>query len=173
MVHYTVPIQKQNFTTEILRCKFASMGAQNLTIQQKKDYAKILITREKLTQKEAAKKVGVSAVTMNKWYQAEGWEKLQRNFLITREEQMANLLDELVAINESIKSKPEGARFADSKLGDVRRKLVKDIKELETKAALPEIIHSCTALLEFIRKVDLEKAQELSRYVDGFIKSKL
>lgn len=149
------------------------MGTSKLTNQQKKDFAKVLITKEKLSQKEAADRVQVSYVTMNKWYHAEGWEKLQRNFLLTREEQMALLLDELSAINAHILTKPEGARFADSKLGDVRRKLVKDIKELETKAALPEIIHSCTGLLEFIRKVDLEKAQELSRYVDGYIKSKL
>lgn len=149
------------------------MARTKLTMQQKKDFAKILITKERLSQKEAAERVGVSAVTMNKWHQSEGWEKLQRNFLITREEQMANLLNELVAINEHIKTFAEGKQFADSKLGDVRRKLVKDIKELETKAALPEIIHACHGLMEFIRKVDLEKAQEMSKYVDGFIKSKL
>lgn len=149
------------------------MAKQSITIQQKKDYAKVLITKEKLTQKEAADRVGVSYVTMNKWFKDGGWDKLQKNFLLTREEQMGLLLNELAAINAHIQTFEEGKRFADSKLGDVRRKLVKDIKELETKAALPEIIHACTGLLEFIRKVDLEKAQELSRYVDAFIKSKL
>lgn len=149
------------------------MATNNITLQQKKDYAKVLITKEKLSQKEAAERVGVSAVTMNKWHKEGNWDKLQKNFLLTREEQMGLLLDELAAINEHIQTFPEGKRFADSKLGDVRRKLVKDIKELETKAALPEIIHACTGLLEFIRKVDLAKAQELSRYVDAFIKSKL
>lgn len=149
------------------------MAEKNITIKQKKDYAKVLITKEKLTQKEAAERVGVSTVTMNKWFKEGQWDKLQKNFLLTREEQMGLLLNELSAINEHIQTFPEGQRFADSKLGDVRRKLVKDIKELETKAALPEIIHACTGLLEFIRKVDLEKAQELSTYVDAFIKSKL
>lgn len=149
------------------------MAKQSITIQQKKDYAKVLITKEKLSQKEAAERVGVSAVTMNKWFKEGDWDKLQKNFLLTREEQMGLLLNELAAINEHIQTFPEGKRFADSKLGDVRRKLVKDIKELETKAALPEIIHACTGLLEFIRKIDLAKAQELSRYVDAFIKSKL
>jgi DNA-binding XRE family transcriptional regulator len=147
--------------------------ARELTLKQKKDFARILITKEKLTQKEAAKRVGVSTVTMNKWFKEGQWDKLGKNFLLTREEQMANLLDELVEINQFIKNQPEGYRFADSKLGDVRRKLVKDIKELETKAALPEIIHACTGLLEFVRKTDLTVAQELSSYVDAFIKSKL
>lgn len=149
------------------------MAQKGLTIAQKKEWAQTLITKERLSQKEAAAKVGVSTTTMNKWYREEGWEKLQRNFLLTRSEQMAALLDELVEINEHIKTYPEGKRFADSKLGDVRRKLVKDIKELETKAALPEIIHACVQLLEFVRKIDLAKAQELSGLIDAFIKSRL
>lgn len=149
------------------------MAKQSITIQQKKDYAKVLITKEKLTQKEAADRVGVSYVTMNKWFKEGDWDKLQKNFLLTREEQMGLLLNELAAINEFIQNKPEGERFADAKLGDVRRKLVKDIKELETKAALHEIIHACRELMDFIRKLDLAKAQELIVYVDAFIKSKL
>jgi DNA-binding XRE family transcriptional regulator len=149
------------------------MTAKGLTNSQKKDWAKTLIVKEKLNQKEAALRVGVSTTTMNKWFREENWEKLQKNFILTRAEQMAFMLEELVEINEAVRAKPEGSRYADSKLGDVRRKLVKDIKELETKAAVPEIIHSCILLLEFIRKIDLEKAQELSQYVDAFIKSKL
>jgi uncharacterized protein YjcR len=149
------------------------MATKGLTIAQKKDWAKTLITKERLSQKEAAAKVGVSPQTMSKWYKEENWEKLQKNFLLTRSEQMAFMLEELVAINEAVRSKPDGQRFADSKLGDVRRKLVKDIKELETKAALPEVIHACVQLLEFVRKIDLAKAQELSGLIDAFIKSRL
>lgn len=142
-------------------------------VRSRLDWAKTEITKNGLTQKEAAEKVGLSAQTINKYYLEEKWDKLQKNFLLTREEQMANLLNELAEINNHIKKLPEGQRFADSKLGDVRRKLVKDIKELETKAALPETIHACTGLMEFIRKVDLEKAQELVVFVDAYIKSKL
>lgn len=149
------------------------MATKALTNKQKKEWAQSLITKEGLTQKEAAIKVGVSTTTMNKWYQEGGWDKLGKNFLLTRSEQMAKLLDELVEINQHIQTYPEGKRFADSKLADVRRKLIKDIKELETKAALPEIIHSCVQLLEFVRKVDLTKAQDLSGVIDAFIKSKL
>lgn len=149
------------------------MATKALTNKQKKEWAQSLITKEGLTQKEAAIKVGVSTTTMNKWYQEGGWDKLGKNFLLTRSEQMAKLLDELVEINQHIQTYPEGQRFADSKLADVRRKLIKDIKELETKAALPEIIHSCVQLLEFVRKVDLAKAQDLSGVIDAFIKSKL
>lgn len=172
MYAYDIVILKQRLYGAIL-LYMATTKRTKKELERLKNHAQLLITREGLTQKEAATRTGISTTTINKWYNEGEWSKLQKNFLLTREEQMANLLNELVAINEHILAKPEGERFADSKLGDVRRKLVKDIKELETKAALPEIIHACTGLLEFIRKVDLDKAQELSKYVDGFIKSKL
>jgi len=142
-------------------------------IEKLKEYAKLLYTKDKLTHKEIAEKTGISEKTIGTWIKDGGWDKLLKNFLLTREEQMGNLLDELTEINAYIKSLPEGFRFADSKLGDVRRKLVKDIKELETKAALPEVIAACKLLLDFTRKVDLKDAQLLSRYCDALIKSLL
>jgi len=139
-----------------------------------KNHAKLLYTRDGITtQKELAQKVGISEQTMGKWIRDEGWEKLKANFVLTRQEQMANLLNELSELNAFILKKPAGLRFADAKEGDVRRKLVKDIKELETKALLPDVIHACVGLLEFVRKINLSTAQELSKYVDGYVKSQL
>ena len=142
-------------------------------LEKDKEYAKLLFTKDRLTQKEIAIKTGISERTIGVWVKDGGWEKLLKNFLLTREEQMSNLLDELAEINAYVKTLPEGKRFADSKLGDVRRKLVKDIKELETKAALPEIIAALKILLEFVRKMDLKDAQLLSKYCDALIKSLL
>ena len=138
-----------------------------------KDYAKTLFTQDRLSQKEVAIKSGISEATISKWVVAGNWSKLQRNFLLTREEQMANLLDELAELNAHIKKKAEGLRFADSKEGDVRRKLIRDIKDLETKASLPEVIASCKGLLDFVRKIDLATAQSFSKLIDGYIKSLL
>lgn len=138
-----------------------------------RDWAKTLITKENLTQKEASERVGVTPATMNKWYADGKWDTLKKNILLTRQEQMIMLQDELVRLNEFIANKPEGSKWADGKEANIRRYLIKDIKDLETKASLPEIIHACQHLLEFIRKVDLVKAQELSKFVDGYIKSLL
>ncbi len=153
------------------------MAKQRLTkeqIEQRKNHAKVLFTREGITtNKDLAERVGISEKTIGKWINEEGWQKLQKNFLLTRDEQMSNLLDELAAMNAYIKLKPEGLRFADSKEGDARRKLVMDIKDLETKASLPEVIAACKLLLDFIRKIDLKDAQLLSKYCDALIKSLL
>ncbi|MCZ2084153.1 MAG: transcriptional regulator [Flavobacteriales bacterium] len=138
------------------------------------EHAKLLFTRDNITvQKELAERVGVSEKTMGEWIEEGGWKKLKRNFILTREEQLANLLDELTELNEAIKKKKEGTRFADSKEANVRRFLIRDIKDLETKALLPELISALTQLLDFVRKNDLGDAQMISKYVDSFIKTKL
>ena len=138
------------------------------------EHAKLLFTRDNITiQKELAERVGVGEKTIGEWIEEGGWKKLKRNFILTREEQLANLLDELTELNESIKNKAEGTRFADSKESNTRRFLIKDIKDLETKALLPELISALTQLLDFVRKNDLSDAQMISKYVDSFIKTKL
>lgn len=143
-------------------------------LELRKAHAKNLYVHEGVTtQKELAARVGITEKTIGKWITEGNWDKYKKNFVLTRQEQMGNLLDELTELNAAIKKKAAGLRFADSKEGDIRRKLIKDIKELETKASKPEAISACISLLDFVRKVSLEKAQQLAPYVDGFIKSLL
>ncbi|QNK63955.1 putative DNA-binding transcriptional regulator [Pedobacter sp. PAMC26386] len=153
------------------------MAKKRLTkddLERAKNHAKLLYTRDGVTlQKELAQRTGISENTISKWVNENGWDKLKKNFLLTREERMGDLLDELTELQKSIKDKPEGSRFADSKTGDVRRKLIKDIKELEVTAAKPEIIAACMALINFARTENLEEAKIIMRWADIFIKSLL
>lgn len=143
-------------------------------IEELKDYAKLKYLHEGLTnQKELAKIVGVTEKTIGSWIQEENWKKYQRNFILTREEQMANLLEELAEINTSIRNKGEGEKYADAKTAQIRRQLIKDIKDLETKAMLPEVISAITQFVDFVRKGSLKDAQQVSHLCDSFIKFKL
>lgn len=148
--------------------------ADKLTTQQKKEWAKTLYTKEGMTvQKQLADKVGVSYNTVNRWVNEENWEKYRNNMLLTREEQMQNLLLELVEINEEIKSYDKGKRYAGSKLADVRRKLIKDIKELETKASIAEMIHTAQRFTKWVAATDIQKAKEIADLLNSFIKENL
>ena len=142
-------------------------------LEKLKDYAKILYTRDRLTQEEVSEKTGLHHNTINKWSVEGGWKKLRRNFVATREEQMARMLDELIELNDKIGERPKGSRYADAKESAIRHRLVSDIKYLETNAALSEVLNTARGLLNFIRKIDLAKAQELSRWIDQYIKSLL
>ena len=136
-----------------------------------KEYAKILFTRDRLTMEQVSVKTGVHANTVSHWVAEGGWKKLQRNFVITREEQMANMLDELIQLNASIREKPEGKQFADSKESVIRNKLIQNIKDLEGDASLSQTVDVCKALSNFVNRIDHEKAVEMVNWMDEYIKT--
>lgn len=140
----------------------------------KEEHARILYTRENVTnQKELAQRVGVGEKTISDWINTGNWKKFQRNLILTREEQLANLHEELVEINQSIKNKSEGSRFADNKMANVRRFLIKDIRELETDTLTADYITAFTQLINFVKKDDLEAGKLIGFHADKFIKTKL
>lgn len=155
------------------------MAQKRLTkaeIERLKSMAKSLYIHEDITQQKAlAARIGVSENTMSKWFKLheDEWKRLKKNIVLTREERMADLYDELTEIANYIKGLPEGKRFADSKLGDVRRKLIKDIKELEVNASIPEVIAALTGLIKFIRNENLQEAKLVMVWADLYIKTLL
>jgi uncharacterized protein YjcR len=144
-----------------------------LTNKQKKEWAKSLITREGYTQKEAAEKVGVSAVTMNKWYNQENWEQLKASITITKEEQLKSLYRQLAEINKAIATREDGSRYATSGEADTITKLANAIQKMEGDIGVSDIISVGERFINFLRKVDLEKAKETTLFYDSFIKDSL
>lgn len=142
-------------------------------LQQLRDYAKLLYTKEKITQKEIAVRVGVSEVTVSKWAKADAWESLKLNLSVTREERMMSTINQLTELDNMIGKRVEGSRYPDSKEADTRRKLVSDLSALEVECGVRDIVNVSVKFLEWMRKIDLVKAQELSDYFDGFIKDQL
>lgn len=142
--------------------------------QRLQEYAKLLYVRENISsQTELAQKVGVTVKTIAQWINDGNWERYKRNLVLTRNEQMALLLEELEELNSVIQNKEQGKRYADYKESNIRRNLIKDIKELETKASVSEAINALTGFLNFMRSQNLEKAQEVSHWVDVYIKDKM
>lgn len=143
------------------------------TQERLKEHAKLLYTRDNITtQKELAVKVGVNEKTVGKWIEEGNWKKLKQNIVLTRQEQHAKLMDELERLNTFIAASKLG--FADSKTADTRRKLIRDIKDLEAESlGLADAISVQVQFLDFVRKESLEHAQMIADYSDMFIKSKL
>lgn len=139
---------------------------------EKKEWAKLLFTREpvKITQKELAKKVGVSERTMSKWVTNEGWEQLRQSVIVTKEEQLRRIYMQIEELNNAIFKRKEGERFASSKEGDTLNKLAAAARKLETEASIADVIEVSKRFLNWLRQSDFEKAKELSNLFDGFIK---
>lgn len=145
-----------------------------LSKDQQKELAKYIFLKEKqITQQEIAERVGVTRVTVNKWIKSENWDSLKKTLLGTREERMRELYDELTELNGAIRKRPDGERFATSREADTRRKIVRDIKELETRANIREVIDVFKRLLDWLRPADYQKAKEIGSIFDAFIKDNL
>ncbi len=144
-----------------------------LSIQQKKEWAKTLYLKENLTQLEIAERVGVSRVTVNNWINKNGWEMLRTSITITREEQLKSLYRQLAELNKAITNQPEGKRFPNTAEADTISKLSNAIKKMETEVGLADIISVFSGLLKWVRAHDPERAREISPLLDAFVKSKI
>ena len=140
--------------------------ARELTNKQKREWAKTLYLKDNLTQQEIADRVGVSRVSVSHWVRDGKWEEQKAGITLTREEQIRSLYRQVAAINKAIEERPEGERFATSAEADIIGKLSKSIKQMET-----EVISVMTRFIDFLRPIDLEKAKDVTRLADAFIKS--
>ncbi len=145
----------------------------DLNNAQKKEWAKTLYLRENLTQQEIADRVGVSRVSVSNWVRAGKWEEQKVGITLTRQEQVANLYRQVAEINRSIAARPEGERFATSKEADILGKLAAAISKMEQEVGIADKISVLTDLINWLRPVDLEKAKEITRLADTYIKDKL
>ncbi|KAA6347828.1 hypothetical protein EZS27_004693 [termite gut metagenome] len=145
----------------------------NLTITQKKEWAKLLYTKENLTQGEIAERVGVTRATINKWINSESWEILKVSITITKEEQLKNLYRQLSELNTVILNRSKGERYAKSAEADTITKLAKSIKQMETEVGLSDITSVFGDLIQFIRTFDPVRVREIAPLLDAYVKSKL
>jgi transcriptional regulator with XRE-family HTH domain len=144
-----------------------------MKISEKKDWAKLLYTREGLTQKEIASRVGVSAVTVCNWVKKENWDLLKQSLLVTKDQQLRRLYLQLDELNTKIMSRPSGDRFPDSKEADTINKLTGSIRTMETEASIADIVEVSKRLLGWLQPINPAKAMELAGIFDEFIKESL
>ena len=144
-----------------------------LNDSQKKQWAQTLYLRENLTQLEIAERVGVSRVTVSKWVRDGKWEEQKAGITLTRQEQVANLYRQVAEINRTIATRHEGERFPNSKEADILGKLSAAIRNMEQETGIADVISVLTAFIEWLRPLDLDKAKELTRLADAFIKDRL
>lgn len=139
----------------------------------KKEIAKYYYIKGEFSQAEIAQKVGSSEQTIVRWKKLYKWDDLKKSMLTTRPEQLANLYDQLSELNERIKQRPPGERYAQNKEADILTKLTAAIRSLEIEVSLADTIDVFMEFNNWMRDADLEKAKELIAYQDAYIKTLL
>ena len=144
-----------------------------LTNSQKKEWAEMLFVKENLTQKEIARRIGVSEQTITKWVNTESWEKSKFTNRVIRVQNIQSLQRQLVELNETIEAREKGKRFASSKEMDAIIKLTKAIEILEDDVTVREIIAVFMEYFDWLRAVELDEAKRQMPYHDQFVKSQI
>ena len=121
----------------------------DLTNAQKKEWAKTLYLKENLTQQEIADR-------LKQCYNSDKIPAVR-----------------VAEINKAIAERPEGERFPSSKEADILGKLSAAIRNMEQEVGIADIISVLTGLIDWVRAADLEKAKEITRLADAYIKDKL
>ena len=112
-------------------------------------------------------------MTVSNWVRAGKWEEQKAGLTLTRQEQVANLYRQVAEINRAISARAEGERFPNSKEADILGKLSAAIRNMEQETGIADIISVLTSFIEWLRPLDLDKAKELTRLADAYIKDKL
>jgi transposase len=120
-------------------------------------------------QKEIAKKLSVSEVSISRWANSDNWESLKKAILTSKIKRISELYAELAEFNAMIKNREEGSRFPNSKEADVRRKLIRDIVELETKYNIGQTTVIARDFILFVKDIDFAFSQKANEYLDAFI----
>lgn len=150
-----------------------AMPDNNLSIQQKKDYAKVLFLKHNLTQKEIAEEVGVSEVSMSHWVNEGRWENMRKSLTTTKAEQLAFLYDIMAKLTEEGKKALEDDDPDTNPDTDAISKISKSIERLEKDAGVGEMIQTGIAFISFVEKEDIEPAKIISHWFYLFIQDKM
>jgi|SRR5690625_4272629 len=142
--------------------------AKKLTNEQKREWAQMLFTKERLSQKEIAERVGVTEKTISNWKQKYEWDALGQSINVTKEVQLKRMYAQLDRLTQAIEDKEEN-KYPDIKEINTMTQLTNNIQKLETETSVAEIIDVGMKFVNFIRKDDWAMAQSITKLLDAFI----
>lgn len=137
-------------------------------LEEKREYARLLFMQGE-TQKVIAEKVGVSAVTVNKWVAENGWQEQRAAANITRPELVNKLLHTIDKLIEQVNESEDPEAMAG--LGDKLAKLSTTIERLDKKASIVDVIEVFMAFskwMQFRMAIDDEITPELLKTINKY-----
>jgi transposase len=132
----------------------------------KRQIARTLFVQGGMTQKEIASKLEVTEQTISRWAKKDHWDELKKNLMSGKQEILRSLYTELQKLQTIIE---EDGGVADSKQADIRRKLITDIRQLETRYSVSQTVQVGMDFCEFLKEIDFELAGKISQYFQAFI----
>jgi len=145
--------------------------------EKQKEYARILFMQGD-AQKNIAEKVGVSAITINKWVDLGGWKATKAASNITRPELVNKLLTSVNQLLDQANDSNDPVTIAG--LGDKLSKFASVIEKLDKKANIVDAIEVFMAFGKWIQyrqafdsEITVELVKAINKYQDLYISEHL
>lgn len=142
-------------------------------VEEKKEHARLLFMQGE-TQKNIAKKLGISEQTLSKWVRDGGWSEKRAAENITRPQLVNKLLKSVDTLIEKMNESEDPQIIAGA--GDTLSKFAASIKNLDKKSSIVDVIEVFMAFgkwLQYRASFDDELTPELlkaiNRYQDLYI----
>ena len=140
---------------------------------KKRDYKQLRSLAQQLfyegfIQKEISKKIDVSETTISRWAIEDNWKSKKDNIILSKDSRLSELYEELKEFNRMIQAKKD-FKVASSKEADARRKLIRDIKELETSYNIAETIQIGRDFTTYLKDLDFDFASQVLESYEGFV----
>jgi len=133
----------------------------------------LLLFMQGYKQKEISNKLKLSEVTISRWAKDGNWDTLKKGVLTSKNKRISELYDELAEFNAMIQSREEGQRFPTSKEADARRKIIRDISDLEKKYNIGQTTVVARDFVLFVKDLDFDFSQKATEYFDLFINDQI
>lgn len=136
-----------------------------LSYSERKEWAKLLYTKQGKTIKDTALETGVVEAVVCQWILEGAWEGIRTSLLTSKANQLEHLYKQVDRLN----TKLAVAEDATAKDTDLLFKYIRSIKDLEKEPGISEIIEIFEVFIQWLRRKDLELTKKLVVHFDAFV----
>lgn len=150
----------------------ATNKSHQLTLEEKKVYAEKLFLMGDIDQKEIARLVVVSEVTISKWVNDPemNWKAKRKSFLVTKQEVIRRLYNIIEKVTRRMDDDETGG---DTKEADKLIKYTAALNNLETETSVHEVMEVAMKFGKWLIAIDPALAMTVSNHFDKYIKELL
>ncbi len=142
---------------------------EELTNEQRKEWAKHLYTRETKGFRHIAELVGVDEAQLRQWVAEGSWDAIKKTLPTSKEYQLEQLYELLGKITEKINNSDD----PNPKDVDLVVKYTAAIKNLDTETSIQQIVDVAKLFTTWLQHKDINMAKKVALEFDGFIRQRI
>ena len=141
---------------------------EELSYDQKREWAKTLYTKENKAIVDIALIVVADEVIVRSWIQDGSWDQVKRSLLISKTTQLENLYTAMEIVTNRMATEPEPAKII--KDLELVTKYTAAIKNLESETGVPYIVQVAEVFTTWLLRRDPGLSRTVTTFFDAFIR---